>query len=162
MLAAPEHQEINIQVEVTRRTLRTIAHYLMVHARVPEAFIHFALMYIIDHILPVLPIKDLITKECDPTTPYKLETVTKPTVSHLGVLFCLFFVRKATAHVETKALNMCHQALKGFCGIFVEIPHHQKGYLVYVPSLRKIIYSYDVVFDEIYSSALEYTSQPYS
>ena len=36
MLAAPEHQEINGQVEVTWRTLHTIAHSLMVHARVPE------------------------------------------------------------------------------------------------------------------------------
>ena len=33
---------------------------------------------------------------------------------------------------------------------------------MYVPSLSKIISSYDVVFDEIFSSALSYTSQPYS
>ena len=57
-LAAPEHQEMNGQVEVTWRTLRTIAHSLMVYARVPENYIHFALMYTTDHILPVLPIKE--------------------------------------------------------------------------------------------------------
>ena len=34
MLVATEHQEINRQVEVTWRTLCTIAHSLMVHARV--------------------------------------------------------------------------------------------------------------------------------
>ena len=45
MLAAPEHQEMNGQVEVTWRTLRTIAHALIVHARVPEIYVHFALMY---------------------------------------------------------------------------------------------------------------------
>ena len=33
---------------------------------------------------------------------------------------------------------------------------------MYVPSTRKIISSYDVVFDESFSSALSYTSQPYS
>ena len=33
---------------------------------------------------------------------------------------------------------------------------------MYVPSSRKIISSYDVVFDESFSSALAYTSQPYS
>ena len=33
---------------------------------------------------------------------------------------------------------------------------------MYVPSTRKVISSYDVVFDESFSSALEYTSQPYS
>ena len=35
MLAEPEHQEMNGQVEVTRRTLCTVAHALMVHAGVP-------------------------------------------------------------------------------------------------------------------------------
>ena len=57
---------------------------------------------------------------------------------------------------------MRHQAQKGFRGISVRIPKHQKGCLVYVPSTRKIISSYDVVFEEIISSALSYTSQPYS
>ena len=107
-LAAPEHQEINGQVEVTWRTLRTIAHFLMVHARVPENYIHFALIYTTDHIFPVLPIKDLINEDGDPTTPYKLATGNKPSVSHLRVLFCPCVVRKATSHVETKTLNMRH------------------------------------------------------
>ena len=110
----------------------------------------------------VLPIKDLINEYGDPTTPYKLATGTKLLVSHLRVLFYPCVVQKATAHVGTKEINMCHQAQKGFCGIFVGIPKHQKGYLVYVPSLRKIISSYDVVFDESFSRALAYTSQPYS
>ena len=58
-LVAPENQEMNGQVEVTWTTLRTIANSLMVHARVPENYIHFALMYTTDHIFPVLPIKTL-------------------------------------------------------------------------------------------------------
>ena len=33
---------------------------------------------------------------------------------------------------------------------------------MYVPSTRKIISSYDVVFDESFSSELAYTSRPYS
>ena len=78
------------------------------------------------------------------------------------MLFCPGVERKATAHVETKALNMLHQAQKGFRGIFVGIPEHQKGYLVYVHITQNIISSYDVIFDESFSSALEYTSQPYS
>ena len=57
---------------------------------------------------------------------------------------------------------MRHQAQKQFHRIFVGIPQHQKLYLVYIPITRKIISSYDVVFDEIFSIALAYTSQPYS
>ena len=124
-LAAPEHQEMNGQVEVTWRTLRTIAHSLMVHTRVPENYMHFDLMYTTDHIFPVLPIKDLINEDGYPKTPYKLATGTKPSVSHSRVLFCPCVVRKATAHVKTKTLNMRHQAQKCFRGIFVGIPQHQ-------------------------------------
>ena len=91
-----------------------------------------------------------MNEEDDPTTTFKLATGTKPSVPHLRVLFCPYVVRKATAHVNKKALNMLHQAHKGFCGIFVGIPQHQKEYLVYVPSTRKIISSHDVVFDEFF------------
>ena len=57
---------------------------------------------------------------------------------------------------------MRHQAQKSFCGIFIVIPQHQKGYLVYVPITRKIIPSYDVFFDESFTIVLAYTSQTYS
>ena len=73
-LAAPEHQEMNRQVKVTWRSLRTITHSLMVHGRVLEAYIHFSLMYMKDHIFPVLPIKDMIKEDSDLTTPFKLAT----------------------------------------------------------------------------------------
>ena len=78
---------MNGQVEVTWRTFRTIAHSLMVHARVPEVYIHFTLMYTTDHIFLVLPIKDHINEDGNPTTSHKLATGTKPSVSHLHVLF---------------------------------------------------------------------------
>ena len=91
-----------------------------------------------------------------------MATGTKSSVSHLRVLFFPCVVHKATAHVETKTLNMRHQAQKGFRGIFAGIPQHQKGYLVYVPITRKVISSYDVVFDESFSSSLSYTSRPYA
>ena len=79
-------------------------------------------MYTTDHIFPVLPIKYIINEDGNPTTPHKLATGTKTSVSNLCVLFCPFFVQKATAHVETKTLNMRHQAQKWFCVIFVGIP----------------------------------------
>ena len=79
-LAAPEHQEMNGKVKVTRRTFRKIVHSLMVHVRVSEVYIHFALMYTTDHIFLVLPIKDLVNKDGDPTMPFKLAIGTKPSV----------------------------------------------------------------------------------
>ena len=112
---------MNEKVKVTSRTLHTITHSLMVHARVLEAYIHFALMYTA-YFFPVLIIKYLINKDSKSTAPFKLATGTKPSVSHSCVLFFPSVVRKATAHVETKALNMRHQVQKGFCGIFVGIP----------------------------------------
>ena len=93
-LAAPANQEMNGKIKVTWRTLRTIAHYLMVHARVSEAYINFALMYTADHIFPFLPIKCLLNKDGDPTTPYKLATDMKPSLSHLRVLFFHVLYRK--------------------------------------------------------------------
>ena len=105
-LAALEQQEMNGQVEVTWRTLRTIAHSIMVHARVLEAYIHFALMYTTYHIFLVLPIKDMINEDRNLTMPFKLATGTELSVSHLRVFFCPCVVRKATEHVDKKALNM--------------------------------------------------------
>ena len=124
--------------------------------------VHFASMYTIDHIFPVLPIKDLINKDSEPNMTFKLATGTKPSVSHSLVFFFTCVVRKATTHVDKKGLNMRHQSQTFFCGVFVGFPQHQNGYLVYVPSTRKIISSCDVVFDKNNSSTLAYTSQPYA
>ena len=65
-------------------------------------------------------------------------------------------------HVDTEALNMRHQVPKVSCVLFVGIPQDKKLYLVYVTRKKNIISSYDVVFDEFFSSALAYTSRPYS
>ena len=121
--------------------LSMIEHSLMVHVPVYEVYINITLMYTADHILPVLTIEYLIKKYGEPTTPFKLATGMKSSISNFRVLFCPCVVRKVTARVGTKVLNMCHQAQKGFCSIFVVIPQHQKGYLVYVPHTRKIISS---------------------
>ena len=106
-LSATEHRKMKGQIEVTQRTLLTISHSLLVHARFLEAYIHFALMYTTDNIFLVLPIKDLISKDGEPTTTFKLATGTKPSVSRLRVLFFPCVLWKATEKVYKKALNMC-------------------------------------------------------
>ena len=134
----------------------------MVNAQVYDKYIHFASIYTTNHISPFLPIKHLVNQNGELTTPHKLATVTKTSVSNPCVLFCPFVVRKATAHVDTKALNMRHQSQKCRCVIFVGIPEHQKGNLIYAPSTRKINSSHDIVFYKMFSSALAYKSRPYS
>ena len=67
--------------------MRTVAHALMIHARVPEVYVHFKLMYTTDHIFLVLPIKDLINEDGDPKPPHKLATGKKPLVSLLFLYF---------------------------------------------------------------------------
>ena len=68
------------------------------------------------HIFPVLPINNLVKQDGEPNAPHKLVTGTKPSVSNIYVLFCPCVVRKSTAHVDGKALNMLHQSQKGFQG----------------------------------------------
>ena len=99
----------------------------MVHTRVSDKYIHFSLMYATDHIFLVLPIKHLVNQDSETTTPHKLETGTKPSISNLRILFCPCVVQKPSAHVDIKVLNMHHQSQKVFHGIFVGIPQHQKG-----------------------------------
>ena len=74
---------MNLQVEVTWRTLRTIAQSIMVNAQVSEEYLYFALMYTTDHIFPVTPIKHVMNKYGEPNMPQKLNTGTKPSVSNL-------------------------------------------------------------------------------
>ena len=76
-------------------------------------------MYTAECFPPVLPIEDLINEDGNLTTPLKLATGVKPSISFLCVLFFPCVVRKVTAHVRTKALNVRHQEQKRFCGIFV-------------------------------------------
>ena len=71
-------------------------------------------MYMAYHIFLVLPIKDLINKDRNMTTPYKLAMGMKPSIPNLCVLFCPFVVPKATAYVGTKTLNMHLPRAKGF------------------------------------------------
>ena len=66
------------------------------------------------HIFPVLPIKLLVNHDSEPTTPHKLETGTKPSVSNLLALFSPCVVQSSTAHFDTKALNLRHQSQKDF------------------------------------------------
>ena len=67
----------------------------------------------------------------------------KPSVSNP---YILFFHVMQKSHVDKKLLNMHHLSQKCFRVIFVGIPQHQKGYVIYVPITWKIVSSHDVLF----------------
>ena len=120
---------MNGKVEVRWRILRTITHSLMVYAKILEAYIHFALMYTAYHIFRLIPIKYMTPRDSDPTTPFELVIGTKVSISNLRVLFCPCVVRKATAHVDKKALNMRHQAQNVFVVSLLELHIIKKSIL---------------------------------
>ena len=99
----------------------------MDHVRVSDKDIYFALMQMTANMFPVTPIKHLVNHYSEPTMTQKQETGTKPSVSNIHALFCPCVVKKDTAHVDTKVLNMHHQSRNGFCVIFAVIPQHQRG-----------------------------------
>ena len=69
---------MNGQVEVTRQKFRNIAQSIMVYAQVFEEYTHIALIYTTANIFPVLPIKNLVNHNDEPTTPHKMTTGTTP------------------------------------------------------------------------------------
>ena len=105
---------MNRQFKGIWRTLRTIAHSIMVHARFLEAYIHFALMYTTYHIFRVLPIKYLINKDGDLTTPFKLAKGTKTSVSHLHMLFFCICCTEIYCTCWDKGVKYASQITKGF------------------------------------------------
>ena len=71
----------------------------MVHARVSDRYIQFFIIYMTDHLFPVLPIKHLVKQYGVTNMPQKLATGTKSSLSNLRVSLCPCVVQKATAHV---------------------------------------------------------------
>ena len=97
-LADPDHQEMNGQLEVTWRTLRTISHSLVVHSIFSEAYIHFSLIYTAGHIFLVLPIKDLINEYGETTMPFKPE-MGKPLQYHIYLFYFFRVLYKKLLHM---------------------------------------------------------------
>ena len=108
-LAAPDHQKSNGLVEVMWQTLRIITHSIMVHIRVFGKYINFALMYITNHIFPILPIKNFTNQDNEHTKPHELApgNDTKPLVSNIRVLSCTSVFYKKWLHMLTERCSTC-------------------------------------------------------
>ena len=160
MLAAPEHQGKNGQVKVIWRTLRIILHPFMFHAHVFEAYINFVLIYgrsyfpsTTNHRLDKKRRQsDHVVNSCD-----RFETF------NITFTYFILSLYKEILHIWDKGITHVSQSKKGvYRYLCWSSTNYHEGYLFYVPHKRKIASSYDVVFDEIFSNALAYTSHPYS
>ena len=162
-LAAPKHLEMNSILERTWQSLCQIKNSMIVHERVDETATHFSLKYATE-VFSVIPIRT-IRKNGILTTPHELFTGKRPNIRKFRVLFSPCVVKKYTATRKTdenKYITMdvskqCTQ--KGVRGMFVGFDDYTSGYLGYVPSIRKVVMSVDVVFDENFITALAYKNR---
>ncbi|MGH7974694.1 MAG: hypothetical protein ACREBR_04150 [bacterium] len=159
-IAAPRHQEQNAYCERTWQTIRTIAHKMLLHARVGQQYTHHALMYATDHIFPAIPWKKLNIDD-RPSTPYELSTGQRPCIKHLRTLFCPCIVKKHTVRQQGQTILTSHIPQRGVRGVFIGFPSDQAGSLVFIPATRQIVVSADVVYDEAFTSALSYSEKPF-
>ena len=158
-LAAPKHQHQNL-AEAEWKSIKTLAFSFMAHARVGEAFTGLALEHAFKG-FNCLPIQGLMDDSGAPTTPFFKFFGKKPKLDQFKVLFCPVVYKKYTSKKDGCTIKPTKSPQHGCRGIFVGIPTDQAGYNIFVPSIRQIINSQDVLFDENFTSAIAYTEVPY-
>ena len=138
---------------------------MTIHASVDETTTHFALKHAIA-VFSIIPIRT-IRKNGNLTTSYKLFTGKWPNIKKFRVLLSPCVVNKYTAtkrtendkYVTIDVNKQCSQ--KGVRGMFVGFDKYTLGYLIYKPSIRKIVMSVDIAFDEEFVTALAYKNSVY-
>jgi len=154
-LAAPKKQYQNHLAERSWQTIGNMARSLLVHARLPDSFMHHALVYSC-HIFNALPVKGLFLNG-HVSTPFELFQGVKPKIGHLQVFGCPITARHWTTAENTNG----KQTQRGIRGIFVSMTDNQKGYLFYSPGSRQLYISGDITFDETFSSTIATTWRPH-
>jgi len=156
-LAAPKKQYQNHLVECTWQTTSTIAHTLLVHAKLPDTFWYHAMVYATD-IFNVLPVRGMKNEQYCPATPYELFFSEKPSIAHVRVFGCPTVVRQWV----TKQSSQGKQTERDIHGIFLGFNANNKGYnMIYSPGSWQIVTSEDVSFDEHFNLAIATTWQQY-
>jgi transposase InsO family protein len=120
-LAAPKKQYQNHIAERSWQTIRTMARSLLVHARLPDSFMHHALIYSC-HIFNVLPVKGLYLND-HVGTPYELFQGVRPAISQFRVFGCPITARKWTMAQSSTG----KQTKRGIRGNFIGFAENQKG-----------------------------------
>ena len=128
----------------------------IVHARVDESATHFGLKYS-KEVFTVLSLR-AIRHNTILVTPHELLSEKKAEIKRFRVLFCPCVVNKYTSSQQVVCKTFTQRGMKG---IFVGFDVIAPGYLVFLPSIRQIIISIDVIFDESFISALVEKCRPY-
>jgi hypothetical protein len=97
---------------------------ILVHARLSNHFYHFAAKYAKD-ILNVLPSKNLLDHNGNPTTPYFKAFRTKPKIGNFHVFGCPASFKRHTALTHRTQVQQATRA------IFIGFPSNQAGWLFY-------------------------------
>jgi hypothetical protein len=148
---------MNSVVERQWQNMSQIMRAILVHARLSNHFYHFAGKYAKD-ILNVLPAKNLLDHNGNPTTPHFKAFRTKPKIGSFRVFGCPASFKRYTA---TTRRTQNQQASRG---IFIGFPNNQAGWLFYTEKpigSRHLHISHDATFDENFDSALVFDANPF-
>ena len=171
-IAAPHHQEMNSICERQWQTIHQTARVLLVHARLPIEYFHFAVLYAIA-ILNTQPAKGVILPDGTPTCPHTLAFTVKPKIGNFRVFGCPSHIKHYTTsthkgstipEIKDDFLPTPRHIQRSVRGIFIGFPESQAGWLFYLPTplgTHHFIVSRDVTFDESFESTLAHTQLPF-
>jgi hypothetical protein len=159
--AAPKHQEMNGICESKWKQVHSLANTLLNNARLGGAFFHHAHAYAVD-IINVLPAKNIVDKDNNPTTPYHLCFNRKPRIKNFRTFGCPTYFKRYTPSKGSKLITPKQQIQKASRGIFLGFPRNSAGWLVYSAEMKhRFEISRDAYFDEQFRSALTFDSKPF-
>ena len=163
-IAGPKHQEQNGFVESAYKTTSRMARSMLIGAKLPIQFYHFAMDYAC-LILRVLPAKGLINVHGKPTTTYEILHGKRPRIKRFKVFGCPVIFKRYQPQHEGDTNTSFHQLQRGSRGMFVGFPKNQAGWLIYVPEKiggSHLIVSMDVIFDQHFLSSAPGIQRPFN
>ena len=127
---------------------------MLIHARLSTKFYYFALKYAcVLH--NVLPVRDLVDKEGNMTTPHFMFRGHKPNIAHLRTFGAPSIRKRYGKKQESGARSKSKWDLQqGIRCIYLGLPDNQAGWSFWTPGTTKTVVSYDAIFDESFSSAV--------
>ncbi|KAG7594092.1 Integrase catalytic core [Arabidopsis thaliana x Arabidopsis arenosa] len=132
--SCPYTPQQNGVAERKNRHLMEVARSMMFHTNVPKRFWSDAV------VLACYLINRIPTKILQDSSPFEVLNKNKPSINHLRVFGCVFFVLigEQRSKLDPKSVK----------GMFIGYSITQKGYKCYIPETKKVLVSRDVKFVE--------------